>query len=1167
MNFIKDFLMDNSSYNDILTNFKVNKTPIYCHGLIKDSLYHVIYSLFLDTDKTVLVIVEDENRASKLYYELSSLLQDNVSYYPNFEIRFHNINTLDSNMENNRISIMNSLIENKKSIVITTPQALSKKISTPKFFKNNYVYLDVEEEINFQNLTEQFIKMHFERVSFVEAKGQFSIRGSIIDIYPVNFSNPIRIECFGDEIDSIRTFDIESQRSLEKLDNVRIVPAKEMVLSSKDIENILSGLKKDIEKLDKLSMYGKDIENSVIKFNRIYDDLKNNYIISNMDLISPYIKKGSYSTILDYLPEDAIIVTDDILKIYDKNLNFEKIFYDNITFSIENGELLSSHSNILIPFDKILNHIKSFKIIDFSQILKKTKILSFNSIINFKSIEVEHYNRNYEVLFKSIKQKLNRGYKIVIFAGSDEKVEYMSNIFIDEDIYSRKFFSLDYGIKSGTLAISNLNLELGFEYPEQKVIFLTHKEIYGVEKKSSKKANKKKSKSILSYNDLNIGDFVVHENHGIGEYRGIEQIEINGVVKDHILILYKSNDRLYIPTDQMNLIQKYIGKDGYKPKLNRLGSTDWIKTKTRAKKALDEIAVDLVELYAKREKIQGFSFSEDTDWQLEFEDSFVYEETFSQLRSIDEIKKDMESSRPMDRLLCGDVGYGKTEVALRAAFKAIMDNKQVAFLVPTTILAQQHYNTAKGRFNTFPIEVDVLSRFKSPIQQKEIIKKLKNGNLNLLIGTHKLLSKNIEFKDLGLLIIDEEQRFGVKHKEELKKIKENIDVLSLSATPIPRTMQMSLVGIRDMSVLDDPPEERNTIATFVIEYNDSVIREAIYKELSRGGQIYFVYNRISDMDKMYSELQKLVPEARIVVAHSRIGNKELENIMYQFQEGEFDILLCTTIIETGMDIKNCNTMIIYDADKMGLSQLYQLKGRIGRSDRRAYAYFTYEKNKVLTEISEKRLMAIRDFSEFGSGFKIAMRDLELRGAGNLLGECQSGHIETIGYEMYVRMLEESIKEIKGESVNHIKQTTIEISVDAFIPSSYIKDNNQKIAMYQKIASIISEYDFDEIFEELVDRFGDVPRQVINVMYISFLKSISSHINCEKIIERDNKKVVFKFENNNKELLELISKLPDSIFKKIEFNISENIEIILNYNKNKLLESVEFVKELLNIKKL
>ena len=1165
MNFLIDFLKNNESYLDMISNLKSNNVPIYCNGLIKESLFHLIYSIFNEIpNKNLVLLVESEARANELCDELKNLIGDKVAVYPNFEIRFHNINSLETNLENHRIEIMNRLISNEKFIIITTASALSKKLSTPKFFKSHYIYIDENSEVNLNELTERLIKMHYDRVDFVEAKGQFSIRGSIFDIYPVNFKNPVRIELFGDDVDSIRSFDINSQRSVEKLQSVELIPAKEMVLSKADVDNILTGLKKDIEKLQKLKLFGKDIEKSTEKFYKIYDDLKMNYHISNMDLISPYIKKGSFSTLLDYLSQDSIVCTEDILKIYDRNLEIENLFHENVLFSIENAEILDSHKDILIPFEKILNRIKEFSIVNFTQLLKRTKIINPKSIVNLKTIETEVFNRKFDMLFQSLKYKLQRGYKIIIFAGSLEKAKNLKEILNSENINCNIFEDLEFELKSSILGISTLNLESGFEYPIQKVLFLTHKEIYGTVKKTSKKSKKKSKENLLDYTDLNVGDFVVHENHGIGEYRGIEQIDVDGIVKDHILILYKGNDKLYIPTDQMNLIQKYIGKDGYRPKLNKLGSSEWVKTKTRTKKVLDEIALDLVQLYAKRDKIRGFAFSEDTAWQKEFEDSFIYEETYSQLRAINEIKRDMEQFKPMDRLLCGDVGYGKTEVALRAAFKAMMDDKQVAFLVPTTILAQQHYNTARERIGDFPLEVEMISRFRSPLKQKEILKNVKNGKVNLLIGTHKLLSNKLEFNDLGLLIIDEEQRFGVKHKEALKKIKENIDVLSLSATPIPRTMQMSLVGIRDMSILDDAPEERVTIATFVLEYNDSVIREAIYKELNRGGQVYFVYNRIKDMDKMYIELSKLIPDARIAMAHSKLNNKELENIMYDFQEGEYDILLCTTIIETGMDIKNCNTMIIYDADKMGLSQLYQLKGRIGRSTRRAYAYFTYEKDKVLTEISEKRLMAIRDFSEFGSGFKIAMRDLELRGAGNILGESQSGHIETIGYEMYVRMLEESIRTVKGETLQIKNQTTIELSVDAYIPSSYIGDSNQKIDMYRKIAEISSREDFNEIYDELTDRFGDVPTTVLNVMNVSYLKSISTNLSFIKIIDRD-KSVVFKFEQTNRDILELIGRISDKFFKRIAFNMNENAELIFNYEKNKLTESIEFVENLQYLK--
>lgn len=1163
MNFLIDFFKNNDSYKSLISNLKLKNTPIQCSGLVKTSIFHLLYSIFIDANRSCLVvIVENENRVNELYEELKNIL-DNVVVYPNYDIRFHNINSLESNLENKRIEVINRLVKKEKLLIITTAAAISKKISTPKFFKSHCIQIGIDDNIDMADLTEKLTKMHYDRVDFVESKGQFSVRGSIFDIFPVDYENPIRIEFFSDEIDSIRTFEINTQRSKEKLENVNIIPAKEMVLSKDDVKNILSGLTKDIEKLKKLTLFGKNIDNSLEKFYKIYNDLKINYHISNMDLLSPYIKRGSFSTILDYLQKDAVICTEDILKIYDKNLETEHLFYENITDLIENGEILDSHKNILVPFEKTLNRIKKFDIINLTMLLKRTKIINAKVSVNIKTLEAECFNRKFDYLFKTLKFKLQRGYKIVIFAGSKEMMESFKNILSDENINFICKDNLDFELKSSILVLSNLNFNCGFEIPEQKILFLTHKEIYGFSKKVNKKLKVKKS-NLLSYTDLNIGDYVVHENHGIGQYRGIEQIEVNGIIKDHILIMYKDNDRLYIPTDQMNLIQKYIGKDGYRPKLNRLGSSDWIKTKQRAKKALDEIATDLVKLYAKRDKIEGFSFSYDTPWQREFEDSFIYEETYSQLRAIDEIKKDMESKKPMDRLLCGDVGYGKTEVALRAAFKAIMDNKQVAFLVPTTILAKQHYETALERFGTFPIDIEMLSRFKTQSEQKEIIKNLKNGKINLLIGTHKLLSKNLDFKDLGLLIIDEEQRFGVKHKEALKQMKENIDVLSLSATPIPRTMQMSLVGIRDMSILDDPPEERVSTSTFVLEYNDSVIKEAIYKEIDRGGQVYFVYNRIKDMDKMYKNLSKLLPDVKIAIAHSKLTNRELENIMEAFQEGEYDILLSTTIIETGMDIKNCNTMIIYDADKMGLSQLYQLKGRIGRSERRAFAYFTYEKNKSISEISEKRLMAIRDFSEFGSGFKIAMRDLELRGAGNILGECQSGHVETIGYELYVRMLEESIREVKGEKLNLKEQTQIELSIDAYIPSNYITDNNQKIDMYNKIARIESRDDLNEIFEELIDRFGDVPKVVVNVMNVSYLKSISTKLNFSKISEK-NKSVVFKFDKDDKTILELVSKLEDSLFAKLEFNLNEDAKLIFNYDKNKLVESINLLEKFLEIK--
>jgi transcription-repair coupling factor (superfamily II helicase) len=664
---------------------------------------------------------------------------------------------------------------------------------------------------------------------------------------------------------------------------------------------------------------------------------------------------------------------------------------------------------------------------------------------------------------------------------------------------------------------------------------------------------------------LVIDDFVVHENHGVGQYKGIEQIEVQGIKKDYIIIQYRGNDKLFIPTDQMNLVQKYIGGEAVKPKLNKLSGIEWQKAKQKAKKSVEVIAEDLIELYAERSKIKGFSFSKDTEWQKEFESSFIYEETPSQIRSIEEIKKDMESDKPMDRLLCGDVGYGKTEVAIRAAFKAIMDGKQVAVLVPTTILAQQHYNTILDRFKDYPMKVEKLSRFRTAKEQKQILKDLNRGLIDIVVGTHKILSKDLVFKDLGLLIIDEEQRFGVRHKEKLKDLKKNIDVLTLSATPIPRTLQMGLVGIRDMSTLDEPPEERFPINTYVIEFNPQIIKDAINREMLRGGQIYFVYNKIHDIDEVRFKLLDLVPDAKIAIAHGRMSERELENVMLDFGDGEYDILLCTTIIETGLDIANVNTMIVYDADKMGLSQLYQLKGRIGRGDRTSYAYFTYEQNKSLTEISEKRLMAIKDFTEFGSGYKIAMRDLELRGAGNILGEVQSGHISAVGYDLYVKLLEETLGEIRGEAPKvKASEVEIDIKIDAYIPSSYIEDSNEKIDMYKKIASINTEEDYDEIVEELIDRFGDIPKMVQNIMDISLMKSYASKCGFERLFEKAGKIEIIYSDKKELDLKEL-EFISENYKGEMNFDLSDKPIISIEFKDNNLKNIIELLKVIMTFK--
>ena len=665
-----------------------------------------------------------------------------------------------------------------------------------------------------------------------------------------------------------------------------------------------------------------------------------------------------------------------------------------------------------------------------------------------------------------------------------------------ETIISKK---RDIEIQSSQVVIVPGNIGSGFQYKSIKFDVITDNEMIGVHKRVKTKSKKfNKGQKIETFLDLNIGDYVVHENSGVGRYTGIDQLTVNGVKKDYMKVVYQGGDNLYVPIDQMDKIQKYIGSDAEKVKLNKLGSSEWSKAKAKVKKEIEEMTKDLVELYAKREKVKGYKFSKDTPWQAEFESLFPYQETDDQLKAIEETKKDMQSSKVMDRLICGDVGYGKTEVAIRAIFKACMEQKQVAVLVPTTILAQQHYNTFRERFENYPIRVEVLSRFKTPKQQKQIIEDARKGLVDVIIGTHRIVSKDIELPNLGLVVIDEEQRFGVKHKEALKKIKSTVDVLTLSATPIPRTLHMSLSGIRDMSVIEEPPQERHPVITYVVEGKESIIQDEIEREISRGGQVFFVYNRVEKIDEMASMIQRLVPDAKVAVGHGRMTGKELENIILGFLNKEYNVLVCTTIIETGMDISNANTMIVYDADKMGLAQLYQLRGRVGRSNRQGYAYFMYEKDKILSEVAEKRLKAIKEFTEFGSGFKIAMRDLEIRGAGNILGPQQHGHMAVIGYDLYVKMLNDAIRKVKGEVVKEEVDTEVDLPVNAYIPDTYIDDELIKIEMYKKIASIENEEDMADIREELEDRFSDIPKSVDTLISIAYIKTLCKKLNIEKI---------------------------------------------------------------------
>ena len=1160
-NMLIDPLKNWKSYNQLIEKINSNNGPIATYGIVDESIGHINYAINEHVKKPVLIVTYDEMKAKKIYEDIKKFNEENVELFENREVIFYKVDAISSERLVNRLKVLSRVIKGEPIIVVAHIEALLNKIMNPDIYGSHFICIDKEDTIDVEDLTNKFIQCGYEREHMVEAVGQFSIRGGIIDFFPPSSQNPYRIELFGDEIDSIRIFDIESQRSLELVDQAYISPVKEVLILDEYreaiIENLNLDLKNATKKLNKDPRVKERLEE---KFLEYIEEIRERVSISNLDMIIPYIPDKYLGSLLDYFSNDAIVFIDEPKRIEERIRNTKEQFLLKYSELLQIGEVLSGHEKIRYEYDQIREKIEEKIAIVNSAILSIGNDLKPAEIVKFPTKTMQSFHNNMELLNEELNHYKYRGYKVIIFAGSEERAKGLQAALMDLGLVTSYVEDYEHEIKSSQIFISPGSINRGFEYPDIKFAAISHKEIFK-STKDSRRVKKKSKGEVLSFSDLKIGDYVVHENHGIGQYGGIEKLNIQGVIKDYLTINYRGNDKLYVPIDQMNLIQKYVGGEGTRPKVNKLSSSEWAKAKQRAKKAVEDMAKDLLELYAKRETQKGYAFSEDTVWQKQFEDSFPYQETDAQLRSIEEIKKDMEKPKPMDRLLCGDVGYGKTEVALRAAFKAIMDGKQVAFLVPTTILAQQHYNTMKERFCDFPVNIGMLSRFRTPKEQKATIEGLKKGLVDIVVGTHRLLSKDIEFKDLGLLIVDEEQRFGVKHKEALKKLKENVDVLTLSATPIPRTLHMSLIGIRDMSLIDEPPGERYPIETYVVEFNELMIREAILKEIERGGQVYFVYNRVENIDKIAAMLKKLVPEANIAIGHGQMSEKELENVMMDFINNKYNVLVCTTIIETGLDIPNVNTIIVYDADKMGLSQLYQLRGRVGRTNKVAYAYFTYEKDKVLTEVAEKRLRAIKDFTEFGSGFKIAMRDLEIRGAGNLLGVEQHGHIEAIGYDLYVKFLNETIKRLRGEKVEETIDTSIELSVDGYIPLNYIEDEEQKIEVYKKIAVIKNMEDYRELVDELIDRFGDIPKEVENLLDISYIKNTASRLNIKSISQSGNK-IILEFNTLESISPNLVHFMASEYGKRIGFDLSKNPSFTYIYKKN-LLSELKVVVEKIN----
>ena len=1086
-------LQNLNEYREIISYIEDSKGAALVNGLIPVQKSHIAYSIFKELKRQILFIANSDLEAKKIYEDLNYYIKGKVEYLGSQEIYFYHLDAKDRSEEAKKLKTLLKLAKGEKIIVVTSADAILRKYIPKQVLVDNITTFKVGDIVDIDKLTNTLINLGYERVSKIEGFGQFSIRGGIIDIFSLEYTNPIRMELFDDEIDSIRTFDVFSQMSIEKIKKLVITPSREFIYP-KEMDKIVKSLKKDINDYTD--------EDTVCNIDKISSKTYFEGIENYIDYIYPQENKSIFT----YLKDDAVIFTQDITRLKEKCENYFEEFKENYKLNLERGLALKNQGKLIYTYNDLNYLIEDKSIILNTLLARQINEFDIKRIINFDSREVPTYNSKLELLAEDLNRLKYNGHKVVLVTSTLDRAKKLSKDLFEYNIEAIVSKSRDIEIKSSQVIIIPGHISRGFEYKAIKFIVITDNEIIGVQKRSSSKKKKNKSKNgtkIESFLDLNVGDYVVHENSGIGRYTGIEQIVVNGIKKDYIKVIYQGGDNLYVPIDQMDKIQKYIGADVERVKLNKLGTSEWSRAKAKVKREIEDMTKDLIELYAKREKVKGFKFSKDTVWQNEFESLFPYEETEDQLKAIKETKKDMESSKVMDRLVCGDVGYGKTEVAIRAIFKACMDGKQVAVLVPTTILAQQHYNTFKERFEDYPIRVEVLSRFKTAKQQKDIINDAKKGLIDVLIGTHRIVSKDINLPKLGLVVIDEEQRFGVKHKESLKKIKNTVDVLTLSATPIPRTLHMSLSGIRDMSVIEDPPQERHPVITYVTEAKESVIQDEIERELARGGQVFFVYNRVEGIEKMAATIQNLVPDARVAVAHGRMTSKSLENIIFDFLNKEYDVLVCTTIIETGMDISNANTMIIYDADKMGLAQLYQLRGRVGRSSRQGYAYLMYEKDKVLSEVAEKRLKAIKEFTEFGSGFKIAMRDLEIRGAGNILGSQQHGHMAVIGYDLYVKMLNDAIRKVKGEPIIEEVDVEIDLNVNAYIPDYYIDDELIKLEMYKKIACIETKEDLSEVQDELEDRFSDIPKPVETLLNIAYIKFMCKKLKIEKVRQVKN----------------------------------------------------------------
>ena len=1139
MNYLITSLQENEKFKEVVENVNEKISPIAISGLSDVSKVSIISSILESTKRKICVLTYNEIQAKKLVKDLKYFFKQ-VYFLHKREIAPYDYIAESKDLPYERIAVLNKIILQEKSkepiIIVTTIEAAMQKMISKEELYENIVDFKIGETYSIENLKQTFVKLGYERTNLIEGQGQFSIRGGIVD---VGLSNKIgvRIEFWGDEVDSIRYFKIDSQRSTEMIQNITIFPAHEFI-----VQNIYNAIKK--------------IEENYSNVDEDIELIKNGENISKIDkYFNEFYDKQEY--FLDYLSDKYLIFIDEKSKIQQRKENI----------IIENNNLIKS----LVEKERIVpESIKNVSNYEYDYSKKQIIYLEQNDIIknilkfSFTTREINYYKSEIDLLITDLNEYAKKN-RVIILGGNETTSEKVCELLKEREV-NYKYEKEIKSVNPGEIIVTLGAFSAGFQNYDLKLVVINLSNSFEetVKKKKYKNSAFKQGEKIV-FADLKEGDFVVHKLHGIGQFMGVNTITTaDKITKDYIKIKYKNDDVLYVPTDSLDSVRKYIGGGDTSPKLNKLGTKEWENTKSKVKKNLEIIAKDLVELYAKRQHVKGFEFSKDTPWQKQFEDGFPYQETDDQLRCIEEVKKDMEKPVPMDRLLCGDVGYAKKEVAIRAAFKAVMDQKQVAYLVPTTVLANQQYEEFKSRMEEFPIRVDLLNRFRTKKEQEQVIKKLKLGELDVVIGTHRLLSKDVEFKDLGLLIIDEEQRFGVKDKEKIKQLKNSVDVLTMTATPIPRTLHMSILGVRDMSVIYEPPQNRRPVQTYVLEYDEEIVREAILKEVERGGQVFYLFNNVEQIAKKANDVAKLVPEAKISYAHGKMTGKELEEIMEAFISKEIDVLVCTTILESGIDMPNANTIIVENAERLGLSQLYQIRGRVGRSNKQAYAYITYKRNKLLSEVADKRLKAIKEFTEFGSGFKIAMRDLEIRGAGSMLGEVQHGHMEQVGYDTYCKLLDEVMKETQGIQVQEEKDIQIDLNISSYIPDDFIKDSSQKIEIYQNIALCRTEEDIQNVIDEIIDRYGKMPDELENLIEIVRIKELARKSSITKIAQR-MENIVFYFEDNNYPE-NMINILIQRYGIRIKFSTGIEPYITLKNAKNVVDDVKEFLRAVYECKK-